>query len=144
MALDRFQGDPRLIMHNSGVTLDFLGGQPDMDQGFENQAQIALFTSPGWWGNLLTDNPDEKIGSNFEEQARGAITLSKLNDIKQSGESALASPAFGNVEMTVTNPEHWRIDATTLIQPPGQDVQELLISRNGQNWINQKAQGETT
>lgn len=135
--IDRFSGDPKIYLTPSGAEMVFTGGQPVMDSGLENLAGISLFTAPGWWGNSLTLVEDEQIGSDFEETALGAITLQKLADIKVSGENALANPAFGDVDMTVTNPVSWRIDANVLISPPGQDAGQLLLSRNGQNWVNQ-------
>lgn len=138
--IDRFQGDPKLYLTPSGVDMVFSGGQPIMDAGLENLAGISLFTAPGWWGNSLTTNEDEKIGSDFEETARGAITLTKINDIKQSAENSLSNPAFGTVEADVTNPVNWRIDMKASISPPGQDAGELALTRNGQNWINQAQQ----
>lgn len=137
---DRFQGDPKLYLTPSGSTLRFEGGQPVMDGGLENLASISLFTAPGWWGNSLLPEEDRKIGSDFEQIARGAITLQKLTDIKQSAENALDNPAFGGADATVTNPVNWRIDMTAVITPPGQDIEELSLSRNGQNWINQADQ----
>lgn len=135
--INRFQGDPKLILTDDGVTINFVAGNPVMDQGVENLALISLLTLPGWWGNDIFQNPDEQIGSDFEEIAKGPITLSKLNDIKQSAESALANPAFGNIETTVINPVSDQVHVINRIEPPGQDAQELLLTRNGQNWINQ-------
>lgn len=135
--INRFQGDPKIIITDDGMSLDFIAGQPVMDSGVENLALISLLTAPGWWGNDILLNPDEQIGSDFEEIAKGPITLSKLNDIKQSAESALNNPAFGTVKTTVINPVSNQINIVNLIEPPGQDAQELILTRNGQNWINQ-------
>lgn len=137
---DRFSGDPKIYLTQDGAEMLFEGGQPVMDSGLENLAGISLFTAPGWWGNSLTLNEDEKIGSDFEETALGPITLQKLADIKQIGESALDNQAFGDVDMTVINPVNWRIDVATVISPPGQDIGQLILTRNGQNWINQANQ----
>lgn len=134
---DRFDGDPRLFLDADGAFLDFQGGQPVMDPGVENLALIGLHTKPGWWGNSLIDDPEKQIGSDFEETARGAITLSSLNDIRQAAEKALADPAFGRIEVDVTNPVSNRIDVTNRINPPGKDILELTVSSNGLNWIEQ-------
>lgn len=131
---NRFQGDPRIFITPSGAKLIFTGGNPVMDAGLENLAIISLFTAPGWWGNTLFNDPDKKIGSDFEDTAMGAITLSKLNDIRQAAEKALVNPAFGTITVDVTNPVSNRIDVRILIQPPGRDVQELRLSRHGGNW----------
>lgn len=131
---NRFQGDPKIIIKPSGASLQFTGGQPLMDAGVENLAIIGLFTAPGWWGNSVVADPDKQIGSDFEETAMGAITLSKLNDIRQSAEKALANPAFGTISVEVTNPSSTRIDVVSTISPPGRDVEELRLSRFGANW----------
>lgn len=137
MSVDRFDGDPRLFLDADGAFLDFQGGQPVMDAGVENLALISLHTRPGWWGNTLISDPKKQIGSNFEQTAKGPVTLSKLNDIRQAAEKALDDPAFGNVTTTVTNPVGWRIDVTNRIEPPGSDIEELTVSLNGGNWIAQ-------
>lgn len=137
---DIFSGDPKVYLTPSGADMDFKGGQPVMDKGLENLAGISLFTAPGWWGNSLTTVEDEKIGSDFEETALGPITLQKLTDIKQTGEKALENPAFGEIEAFITNPVNWRIDARFTISPPGKNAGELLLTRNGQNWVNQAGQ----
>lgn len=134
--INSYEGDPRLVLTNNGVTLTIKGGQPVMDQGFENQAQIGLLSGKGWAGNIFL-TPDQQIGSDFVEIAKGSITLAKLNDIKQAAEKDLASPAFGNVVSTVKNPESNFLRITSVISPPGKDQQELILLRNGTNWINQ-------
>ena len=138
---DRFQGDPKLYLSLNGASLKFVSGQPIMDPGLENLVNISLFTKKGWCLNSLTDKNDEKIGSDFEETSRGPITLSKLNDIKQSAERALKNPAFGKITTEVVNPESYSLDVVNKIEPPGNDIQELRVSRNGQNWQNQALKG---
>ena len=137
--MSRFQGDPFLILGPSGSTLKFKGGQPVMDGGLETPVSIALFTAPGWVGNDLFDNPDQKIGSDFEEKAKRAITLSSLNDTREAAERALAplisSNVASSIEVTVTNPSSRDLRVRILITPPGGDVQELLLTRHGLNWI---------
>ena len=134
---DRFQGDPALSLGPNGSTLTFRGGQPIMDQGLENQAQISLFTAEGWPGNFLL-SPDGQIGSDFEETARGAITVASLARVEQAAKTALAAPIFGDIEALAINPESWRLDVGIIVGPPG-DRETILLTRNGQNWINQAA-----
>lgn len=129
-----FQGDPRLFLNEEGSRLIFTGGQPAMDAGLENLALISLFTAPGWAGNTLFDNPDQKIGSNFEEAARQPITLSALNNVRDAAEKALQSEAFGKVTVDVSNPVSQRINVRILIEPPGADIKVLLLTKNGLNW----------
>ncbi len=129
-----FQGDPRLILGVNGSRLQFTGGQPLMDQGLENLAMISLFTSPGWPGNDLLSDPNQKIGSDFESSTHQPITLQALYDIRDAAVKALSNPAFGIVTAEVTNPNGHRIDVRILIQPPGQDIRTLLLTKNGLNW----------
>ena len=135
---DIFSGDPRLFLSENGSRLIFKGGQPVMDRGLENLALISLFTRRGWAGNVLFSDIDQQIGGDFEEAANQPITLSMLNDVAQAAERALDNPAFGNVIVTVENPNSNRLNVIILIQPPGQDSKILTLSRNGDNWIAQK------
>jgi hypothetical protein len=135
--MDIYQGDPKLILTEDGSTILYKGGQPVMDQGIENLILISLFTTTGWAGNKLIDDPDKRAGSDFVEAARGPITLSKLNDIRQAAERALKNPALGPVEVTVTNHRADIIQVLVRVSPPGQDVATLIITRNGQNWLSQ-------
>lgn len=141
MPKNRFQGDPKLFLTQDGVDLHFVSGQPVMDAGFENQVMISLFTKSGWWGNSLISNIDQQIGSDFEDKAKGSINLKKLSQVEQDAERVLKYRAFGNIQTTVVNPESQRLDMTVLISPPGQDVQQLRLTRNSQNWQNQTEQG---
>jgi hypothetical protein len=133
----RFQGDPYLVMTDDGVDMPFIGGQPVMDQGFENQVNISLLTKEGWAGNALLVNDNEKIGSDFIEVANGPITLSTLSDLEKSAKKALASEAFGDVESFTSNPTSQRLDIINTITPLGSDSQIFTATRNGQNWLAQ-------
>ena len=134
---NNFEGDPRLIITANGTKLEFIGGQPVMDRGLENVALISLFTSQGWAGNEFFRDPNQKIGSNFEESANQPITLKSLNDIRDAAEKALNDPIFGKVTVVVTNPNGYRVDVKITIEPPGQDIKKLLVSKNGINWQSQ-------
>lgn len=129
-----FQGDPLLSLGVDGSKLTFVGGQPVMDRGLENLVLISLFTSQGWSGNDLFDDVNQKIGSDFLSSANQSITLDSLNDIKDAAEKALVDPIFGKVTVTVLNPNSYRIEVKIVIEPPGEDIQELLVSKNGINW----------
>jgi len=136
---NRFQGDPRIILTEDGSTLRFKGGQPVMDGGLENVPLILLFTAEGWAGNDLFDDPNQKIGSDFEEVASRAITISSLNDTREAAERALAPMIASNlaskIDVTVTNPSSRNLKMTVLITPPGGNVRELLLTRHGTNWL---------
>ena len=138
MSFDRFQGDPRLTLDENGADLIFQGGQPVMDQGLENLALISLFTSLGWVGNTLITDPDSQVGSDFYDNASGTLTVSQLNNIRQAAIKALDNEAFGDVTVTVTNPNGKRVNVKILIEPPGSDSQEIILTRNRLNWVQQK------
>jgi phage gp46-like protein len=144
----RYEGDPKLTLGPDGSNIEYIGGQPVMDQGLENSALIDLFTKNrepdlnqnGWWGNLLTEDPEQKIGSDFVDTVQNQpITLKGLASIEQSAAKALTDDVYGSVSSTVTNPETNRIDNNIIIAPPGEDVNILLTTENAVNW---KAQAE--
>ena len=133
-----FEGDPKLILDKDGAELVYQDGQPVMDQGLENNALISLFTEPGWAGNTLL-NEDQRIGSDFEAQARGTLTLSKLGDIENAAARALSSDVQQLTKniAEVNNPIGNQLDMRLRLSPPGEDVNLLLTSRNGLNWRSQ-------
>lgn len=133
-----FEGDPKLILTIDGADLVYRDGQPVMDSGLENNALIALFTQPGWVGNVLLDD-DQQIGSDFESQARGTLTLSKLGDIENAASRALSSDLQTLTENNaeITNPIGNQLNMLLRLAPPGEDVNLLLTSKNGLNWRSQ-------
>jgi len=131
-----FQGDPLIRIENAGATLVFKGGQPVMDSGLENQVFISLFTREGWAGNFLLEEAN-RIGSGFEIAAKKAITLTSLAELEKVAENAVAAPVFGNVQATAINPTSSRIDLIVRVEPPGGTPAEILLTKNGQNWLNQ-------
>lgn len=135
---DKFSGDIKLILTEDGAEIKFSDGQPVMEQGLENQAFISLFTRQGWAGNYFLRKDSQKVGADFEEAASGAITLTMLNDVRQAAEKALKAPVFGKIDVEVINQVSSQLFITALLQPPGQDILELILTNNGQNWINQK------
>ena len=135
--MDIYQGDPRIFLSVDGASLQFTGGQPVLDRGLENMALISLFTAQEWPGNDLFDAPDQRIGSDFQEATEQPITLRALNNIRDAAEKALVNPAFGRVTVVVENPNSYRLNITIRIEPPGQDIKTLLISKNGLNWVAQ-------
>ena len=135
--INTLQGDPRLILTEDGSDLLFKSGQPVTDKGLENLALISLFSGPGWCGNSLFSDPAQKIGSDFESAVNQPITLSALNEIRDAALKALDNQIFGNVSVTVNNPTNNRLDIIATIEPPGQDIKQLIVSKNGLNWVAQ-------
>ena len=134
-----YQGDPAINMTQNGATLVFKAGQPVMDSGVENVAQISLFTAEDWAGNFLFDTPAQNIGSDFEKTAQKTITRSSLSLVEKSAENALKADIFGTVRAIASNPKSWQTDVVIRIQPPGRTASDILLTKNGQNWINQAA-----
>lgn len=131
-----FQGDPAIKLTADGADLVFKGGQPVMDPGLENQVQISLFTREGWPGNFLL--PEEnQIGSGVELAAEKPITLSSLIGVENAVRIALAAPIFGKTAVVASNPESYRTTVLIRIEPPGGTPEEILLLKDGQNWINQ-------
>jgi phage gp46-like protein len=140
ITIDRFQGDPKMYLDENGSYLDFRGGQPVMDAGLENAANISLFTrdDPKWGGNVLVTDPNEKIGAKFEKIASGTITVQTLNDTRDASEKALTwminAGIAGEIIGQVSNPTGSRMQTAVLIRPVGDDPIVLLATKNGANW----------
>lgn len=138
--MNRFQGDPAIKLTPDGAKMKFIGGQPIMDQGFDNAVQISLFTKPGWWGNDLVIEDNKKIGSTFQEQ-RTIVDIQTINDYTDAAKLALNWMIDNNIaskiEINVTNPNMNYIKTSIFIYPPGQDASKLLFLQNGINWISQ-------
>ncbi len=137
-----YQGDPRLFMNENGSFLDFRGGQPIMDAGLENSVLISLFTRPGWVGNTVFQDIEVHIGSDYEEAFNQPLTVSALADIQQAAERALEWMIDVNlarsITVTASNDQAFRVNTTILIQPPDLPLVELVLIRNGVNWIIQR------
>ena len=138
---DRFQGDPALFLTEQGAKLIFNGGQSVMDAGLENAVKISLFTRPGWVGNTLFKNKDKKIGSEFEEENEKSITLQSLRKREQAAISSLQwmidSGLISSVDVYVSNQTSNILEYDITIRGPGNDIQKLLFTKNGSNWLAQ-------
>lgn len=131
MTIDRYSGDPRIILTPAGANLDYEGGNPVMDQGVENMAILSLFTNSSWIGNLLLP-VDNQIGSSFEASVQGqALTLKGLALIQSLATVALTLPAFPALTVAVTNPASDRIKINATIGP---GLAPLSFLKAGQNW----------
>ena len=137
-----YEGDPKLTLTENGSDLHFLGGQCVMDRGLENAAMISYFTKPGFWGNRLFRKPEQRIGSQVEDQASRSITLDAVNDMRaamdQAVEWMINTKIASEIQHIVSNPSSRNIRAVALIKPPDRDIELLLLNKYGDNWINQK------
>lgn len=139
--IDNYDGDPRIVIDQDGASIVYSDGQPGMDAGLGNSDIIGLFTAPGWPGNFLLEQ-DQQIGSDFETLATGSITLSVLADIEDAARRAIRADVANtdSVSVSVVNLIGTRLDVVIQRSPPGSDVDELLVTRHGLNWINQAEQ----
>ena len=132
MAIDRFEGDPRIVITEHGSDFVYEAGQPIMDTGVENTALLSLFTQEGWAGNVFLPI-ENRVGSDFEKTSQGSITLSKLADIENSAERALTGKTFSDIETDITNPTSNHLKMNIKVGPG----QALNISNEGARWRNQ-------
>jgi hypothetical protein len=123
-----FSGDPKFFVSEYGSTFRFVSGQPVMEQGAANAALMALFTKPGWCGNVLAKSDTEKIGSDFEEAVFGPITLLSLKNIRFVAEDALVTAGFKVLSIEVLNPVSNRISVKAVIQHESGTVYSLFLS----------------
>lgn len=142
MIYNRTQGDPAVQITENGAKMKFIGGQPVMDQGFENAALISLFTRRGYWGNVFFNKQSEKIGSDYELQSMQPIVeLKSINDITDATEKALSwmhdVKIANEIIVDVVNPNANNIKMSAKIKSPGRDAVELLTFKNGANWTAQ-------
>ena len=130
---NHFEGDPKLYLAPNGADMRYEAGQPVMERGLENQIFISLFTKNGWCGNVFLPL-ENHVGSDFEETCAGSITLSKLADIENAAERALASRAFPLVDTRVKNPVSDQLKIEIILRSGG----ALSLIREGLLWRNQK------
>ncbi len=140
---DIFAGDPCITIDEDGANFEFIGGQPVMDQGFENHVNIAILTEPNWWGNDLEPVAARRMESEFLPVSRRPINRQMLIDLARVAEQAVQGDEFKTVTSEATNPVSQNVNVTTLYTPPNREEQKLLLTRSGQNWINQ-AKGKRT
>jgi len=127
---DQFDGDIAYILGLDGGEIFYSGGQPIMDAGgLENAVNISLFTGQGYWGNALFENePDKRIGSDFEERVRPrAITNAYLRDIEDAARDALQWMINQNIASS--------IEATAIWPELNQVLLKLLITKQDSDTV---------
>ena len=136
MSADLYSGDPKIILTEDGAEMVFRGGQPVMDQGWENYALMSLLTGIGWAGNVLLP-PESRIGSKYEELGNKSITLSNIHEMRSEANNALKNDSFGEILTEITNPSSKAYVNRITISAPNGLIDELTIIKNSQNWIQQ-------
>jgi phage gp46-like protein len=138
-----YEGDLKIILTENGATCSYMDGQPVMDAGLENSANISLFTrnksratNREWYGNKFFRG-ERQIGSDFEAATDQPITLSSINRVERASNSALRSSAYGTVETDVVNPNGSQYNVTVKLTPPAADATTLLLARYGGAWVQQ-------
>lgn len=141
MVIERFQGDPRLVIDEDGADLDFQAGQPVMDRGIENSVLLSLFTEKDWVGNALVDKPTQKFGGKFLEAVKQPITATALNDIRNAALSdlnwMLETGLAEEIDISVRNPVSTRLKVLIVVKPPKSDLEVFLLTNNGLLWVSQ-------
>ena len=139
-----YEGDPKIRIDEEGAEINFPGnaGQPEMEQGLENLTLISLLTRPNWEGNFyFSSSINNQIGSDYIAATEEPITLTNIETIRQATLKALANPAFGTITSTVTITGNSQRKNVIVIEPPGRDIQEIIVTRNGLNWLFQAEKG---
>ena len=132
---DIFDGDKLIIIGANGANYNYQGGQPEMDQGFENHVNISLLTEPGWYGNDIEPVLTRKIGSKYIDETKKPITRQSLIDMDRAAEFDVSGDEFGSVTAETTNPVSQIIKTSVFMQLPTSDIQKLSLTRTGQNWL---------
>lgn len=133
-----FDGDPLITIDADGAEMNFTGGQPEMDTGFVNHVNFSLLTKKGWWGNDLVTLPERKLASKYMETdlvKKGIITRKSLIDADRAAELDVKGDEFGLVAAQTSNPTSQNVLTEVLYTPPTRDVQKLVLTRTGQNWL---------
>jgi len=140
---DIYQGDPKIYIDENGADFNYPGNvcQPEMEQGVENVAIISLFTDEAWAGNFYLKKKNKKIGSSYYKDSLRPITLSNIERLSKSTITALNDPIFKNVDSEITAISSGQLKNIITVEPPGQNLSEIILTKNGTNWILQAEKG---
>jgi phage gp46-like protein len=138
--IERYEGDPKLILDENGADLVYRGGQPVMDRGLENAALISLHTRE-WCGNALMREPAQRLGSKYEQENEQPLTISALARIGGAARQALQwmldRGVAKDIQAVSSNPTGRQTQTVVKISPPSNDPVILLTKRFGVNWVAQ-------
>lgn len=116
-----YDGDPKLYNSGDGADISIVAGQPIMDEGLENAVELSLFTSPGWWGNSVSE-PDEQYGSELGDVMRRTLTNQTRLDAAARARTALAwlvsSGVAKSVSVTASIPQVGMLGLVISIEQP--------------------------
>ena len=132
-----YEGDVKLVQTDDGGDIEFVAGQPVMDQGLETAVYISLF-SGDWWGNAISEQ-NEKLESNLEEIYNRNLSNKTRLDAEEYVRKAL--------EWMISLGIAKRIDVSASLPTPGWLGLEItIIEPNGSeqnfrysiNWAKQR------
>lgn len=136
---DRFQGDPRIFITADGAEIRFRSGNPIMDPGFENAFILSLFVLPGWYGNNFLREPEKKLESRFELQAKEPITRTSLIKLEQIARESVQwfidKGIMKSIDVLARNLNSDILDVRFTCFQPGDEEFIFDFQRNGPNWI---------
>lgn len=132
---DLFDGDPLITIGADGAEMEFKGGQPVMDQGFDNHVNFSLLSHANHWSGDLETLEERKYKGLFLEASRKPVTRQSLIDTDRAAELDVEGDEFGNILAETTNPTSDSLRLEMTLTPPTGDLQKLLLERTGQNWV---------
>jgi hypothetical protein len=136
------QGDPKMILTDGGVDMNFVNGLPELDPGLENVALIALGTDVGFAGNKVAQSKPKRTGSTFIEESKRSITANQILVIEDAAEKAFTDDIEAGLLKSVSAEYLFISDigyslSITLTPPTGEN-RILQYNKNGENWIEQR------
>jgi phage gp46-like protein len=134
-----YDGDVMLRHTEDGGSITITLGQPEMETGLWTAVYVSMFTTPGWWGNIVAGE-NEDIGSECEELERHPLTNKTRLDYEVSVRNALAWIVSAGIAKAVTVEASIiginALAVTILIEEPDGNVETL---RYKVNWQGQRA-----
>lgn len=76
-------GDVKVTPSDDGGSIEFVSGQPVMDQGLATAVYLSLYTTPGWWA-------DQGVGCNLEALESRPLTNQTRLDAEEAARAGLA------------------------------------------------------
>ena len=141
--IDETQGDLALINNRTHGEIFSENGEPRMEQGLGTAVFISLFSGPtdGFWGNELSNDPDEHYGGEFERLAESldatvenALEMQEaiINDLQWMKNKGIAI----SIDVTSSIEDGDRILFDLTITRPEEDADNFRFSNN---WTGQFA-----
>ena len=111
--MSTYDGDLRVRITEEGANVTFTGGEPERTQDLETAILLSLHGGYGWVGNLLFDDPNERMESRYERAKNQPITITALNEIRDAAEADLnwmvEAKLITDLDITVYNPASTQI-----------------------------------